>query len=316
MKIVKQEGGTYYVLDTTLTIAEGTTYLEAVQKLKTDTISFKRLGAKEMKSLRMSTNKDFDVIRYLPLAGHDSLRSTVFRARVADSVFTRLKAVKVFGDHLLLRDSVNEIVAKALTISGNPNILHRAITVDSLNPTIRFLRIDSVLQIKVDTLLLNETIRVEKDLSSGEMKIRKLGENGPKEILETGDYNIIRLRNPGQDRIILLKEAGENTSIRKKETLKASKKSKKKEAIPAPIELQLFPNPTNGEVNINFFSQKKAKSQVRVVDSQGKTVYQDDLGTVQGQVYKRYDLTKFGKGLYVVQVQLGKSAQSGKVVVE
>ncbi|MBC3538054.1 T9SS type A sorting domain-containing protein [Rufibacter sediminis] len=311
VKIFKREGATAYMLDTLLTIPEGMSYLEAVKNLKTDSVSFKELGAKAIAETRFSTA--YGATGFTGLAS-DSLRTMVFRTAVPDSLFGRIKAIKVLRAQTLSGDSTKRTHAFSVTISGNA-ALGKTI-VDSMVQNVRFFRVDSVLQLNPDTFYLNETIRVDKAGNAEEIKITRLREKASGEVLESGDYKVIQLRVPNPEQIIVLKKTKNAAEPDKKEALKAATSHSKKEAEAIPIELQLFPNPTNGEVNINFFSKKRTKAQVRVVDSQGKTVLEEDLGSVQGQVYKRYNLARFGKGMYVVQVQVGKSAQAGKVVVE
>ncbi|WP_210490552.1 T9SS type A sorting domain-containing protein [Rufibacter aurantiacus] len=317
VKIVKQEGDSYFVLDTTLTIADGMSHEEAVRRLETSGVSFKSMGAKELKPQKISAAKEFKGTRYLVTSGQDSLRTVVFKRAISDTVFTKGGPIRVFEARTILVDSLIGDKIQAVRVMGHPAIFRESIKVDSLLGPHKFIRLDSALQLKVDTFLLNETIRVEKDGGDGKVKVIRVRPGRAGDALETGEYNVIKLRNPGQNNLIILRPSKAGKPDEKKQSLKASKKSKKKEAeVPAKLDLQFFPNPTNGEVNINFFSQKKTKAQVRVVDSQGKTVYQEDLGAVQGQVYKRMNLARYGKGVYVVQLQLGKTAQSGKVVVQ
>ncbi|KAA3438451.1 T9SS type A sorting domain-containing protein [Rufibacter hautae] len=317
VKIVKQEGDTYFVLDTTLTIAEGMTYEEAVKRLEASGVPFKCMGAKELKPLRLSTAKGFESTRYLATGGQDSLRAVVFRRAISDTIFTKGNPCRIFEARTIEIDSLIGDRIQAVRMMGHPAVFRETTRIDSLIGPHRFIRIDSVLQLQADTFHLNETIRVEKEGAEGNLKVIRVRPGRAGEALETGEYNVIRLRNSDQNNIIILRPSKASSPIDKKQSLKASKKSKKKKAeVPAKLDLQFFPNPTNGEVNLTFFSQKKTKAQVRVVDSQGKTVHQEDLGAVQGQYYKRLNLAKYGKGIYVVQLQLGKTAQSGKVVVQ
>ncbi|WP_181305306.1 T9SS type A sorting domain-containing protein [Rufibacter sp. XAAS-G3-1] len=311
VKILKQEGATFYVLDTTLTLAHGMTFEEAAKKLQANGESLKSLGARAIKPLELSAAKGLEAIGYLPSQSLDSLKVMVFNRAASDTAFTSVKGVSVIRAHPL-GDSVRGMKARTIHIYGNRGMIHGTIKLDSLAKHQRFFRVDSALQLSADTFSMQETIRVAKDSTTGEVKVTRLRKGRAPEVLETGDYNVIRLRSADQSQVLVLKATKGPAQA---ETLNTKKKSKKKEAT-APLDLRFSPNPTNGEVNLAFFSEKKAKAEIRVVDSQGKTVYQEDLGTVQGQFTKNLNLNTYGRGMYLVQVQVGKSIQSGKVVVQ
>ncbi|ALJ00367.1 T9SS type A sorting domain-containing protein [Rufibacter tibetensis] len=314
VKIFKQEGEALYLLDTTLTIVEGKAMIDAVKEIQADSVSFKILGAKKVKPVKISSGKDWSNIRYFPAKPNDSLSASVFRISGPDSVHTRMKAVRIFGATTLLGDSVRGAKSKGITIYRSPKVMYHAITQDSLGNRQQFFRLDTTVHLKADKFLLRETVRVENSNDSDEVKVTRRKKNSSDAILETGNYEVIRLKQGDHFRIIILQAAKGSPETAGKQEFRGKKK---KDALKAAhVGLQFYPNPTSGRVTISFSSPKKAKAQVRVVDSQGKTVYHEDLGSVEGQLSRELNLARFGKGMYVILVQIGKTAQSGKVVVE
>ncbi|GGK70425.1 T9SS type A sorting domain-containing protein [Rufibacter glacialis] len=313
VKIFRQEGDTYYVLDTTLTIPAGTSMGKALEKLQADSASFKKLGAKPLSPVRISAGKLGEVIKVVPSQGRDSLRTMVFRLAAPDSVFSRNKEIRVYGATTLGGDSLRRTRVRAFTLRGNPTVVHRAITIDSLvNP--RIFRIDSTFSLSGDSLLGRETIRVLKEEGTEGITIRRLRKKDTGEVIEPGDYDVVKLRRGDNTRIILLQEAKATINSGEKQAAKGRKKKEAQKA--AKLELRFFPNPTSGPVTYSFTSPKKAKAQVRVVDNLGKTVHQEDLGTVEGTYFRELNLTRLGKGTYTIQVIVGKTTQAGKVVVQ
>ncbi|WP_205503184.1 T9SS type A sorting domain-containing protein [Rufibacter psychrotolerans] len=316
VKILKQENGEFLLLDTTLTVAEGKSLEEAVKQMEASGTAFRKLGAKPIAPADLAPGQDLKVFRRVPGQGHDSLRVFRFRRALPDSVFSRLKgAARLHDLEMLHPERLKDLEHRVLTITGDSIAFRTSIKVDSLIRGHRFFRLDSAFHVRPDSFLLRETIRVEKD-GTGEVKILRESGPGAVELLEEGEYDVIKLRNgKQQDRVIILKATKAPAS--KKEAAKAAKASRKKgEAKAAKLDVTYSPNPTSGRVNVSFHAQKKAKAQLRVVDSQGKAVFQEDLGTVQGTVSRDLDLSRFGKGVYVVQLQVGNTAQAGKVVVQ
>ncbi len=310
VKILKEEDGEFLLLDTTLTVKEGKSLQEVVKKLEESGTSFKQLGAKKIKPARIRHGENLSPTRIFSLHAGDSLKAVQFRSAVPVSVFRRLKGVKVYGIETMDAGRVRDLESKVIYLSGDSVRLRSHIILDSLVRGRTFFRVDSLLHTRPDTFLLRQRIQVEKD-ETGDLKIFRLKNSDSKFILEEGEYEATRFTDEGTARFIILKPA--KAPLSKKE---ARANRRKAEAKASNLEVTYFPNPTSGKVNLAFNVPKKTKAQVRVVNGQGKTVYQEDLGTIQGNYSKALDLTKFGKGVYVVQLQIGNTAQSSKVVVQ
>lgn len=82
------------------------------------------------------------------------------------------------------------------------------------------------------------------------------------------------------------------------------------------LDFKIYPNPTNGVFNVSFLLNKKANTNLEVLDLQGKKVYTEDLGKVEGRIQKEIDLSKNRPGVYILNVFSGKEKLSKRVVVK
>jgi hypothetical protein len=81
---------------------------------------------------------------------------------------------------------------------------------------------------------------------------------------------------------------------------------------PADQGLKIFPNPANGVVTIEVVNLERP-ALLSITDALGEVVFRSDL--LPGAP-ARFDLSRFGKGLYVVRVNDGKSVITRKLIVQ
>lgn len=74
----------------------------------------------------------------------------------------------------------------------------------------------------------------------------------------------------------------------------------------------LYPNPTEGIINIQFPDSKEVKASVSVVDILGNTVLTQSVNLSDG-VLQSFNLSSLPKGLYIVQVKIGGESYLTKV---
>ena len=75
----------------------------------------------------------------------------------------------------------------------------------------------------------------------------------------------------------------------------------------------VFPNPTTGKVNIQSSEPFKKGNTITVYDSMGKVILQKNYANEKdGQL----DLSRYGKGIYLVRIMEGEKVRESKVVVE
>ena len=67
------------------------------------------------------------------------------------------------------------------------------------------------------------------------------------------------------------------------------------------MDVTVFPNPSNGEVNIQFENIAKEQLTVHVFDLSGKLIIDEDLGAYNSNIYTM-DLSRYENGIYFVRV--------------
>jgi hypothetical protein len=85
--------------------------------------------------------------------------------------------------------------------------------------------------------------------------------------------------------------------------------------VAASINLNAYPNPSNGLMNVYFESASSANYNVRITNAIGQVVYEETLSNFNGIYSKELDLTKYGKGVYVLSVANSAVQQVQKLVV-
>jgi hypothetical protein len=79
---------------------------------------------------------------------------------------------------------------------------------------------------------------------------------------------------------------------------------------------KLFPNPatTSSQLDLNF--SEKAPTIINITDMRGRTVANMDLGDFAGPFKHTIDVTKWQKGVYVIQVDHGTEKIMEKLIIE
>lgn len=80
------------------------------------------------------------------------------------------------------------------------------------------------------------------------------------------------------------------------------------------LEMSFFPNPTKEFLNINFGKLTNQKSEIKIVDINGKVVF---TSTIENpSVIERINLQKLSKGMYLVDITSGNSKINKKIIIE
>ncbi len=81
--------------------------------------------------------------------------------------------------------------------------------------------------------------------------------------------------------------------------------------------VNIYPNPTNDNLNINFVSKEDQNVTINVIGVDGALVFSENLSTKVGQANKTtVDFTNLAKGIYMVQLVGSNSALTQRVVVQ
>lgn len=84
------------------------------------------------------------------------------------------------------------------------------------------------------------------------------------------------------------------------------------------VSLQVYPNPTTGDVNLSFELAEAAAEdvQINVYDALGRVVGQQVWAGGQARYNERISLGDYGAGIYIVQMRIGNKQWHKKVVVQ
>jgi PDZ domain-containing secreted protein len=81
-------------------------------------------------------------------------------------------------------------------------------------------------------------------------------------------------------------------------------------------QLNIFPNPTNGQFNITFDLPKNGQTTVRVFNGAGRLLYQNDMQQFKGRFQDRVDLSNSPKGIYFLEIRQDGKSLSKKIIVQ
>ena len=81
-------------------------------------------------------------------------------------------------------------------------------------------------------------------------------------------------------------------------------------------QLYVFPNPTNGIVNIAMNMSNASKLNYQVISITGETIYNEQTNVTGGTVTKTFDLSPFAKGVYFIRIVTDKEILMKKVIMQ
>lgn len=75
--------------------------------------------------------------------------------------------------------------------------------------------------------------------------------------------------------------------------------------------LEIFPNPSEGKLNIKFSAPAKDEVTIKILNVEGKEVFKDNLNSSTGQFEKTIELKNNKSGVYIIRIE-----QDGKMTTE
>ncbi|MFN7015174.1 MAG: T9SS type A sorting domain-containing protein, partial [Bacteroidia bacterium] len=78
--------------------------------------------------------------------------------------------------------------------------------------------------------------------------------------------------------------------------------------------LQVFPNPTNGMLNISYISEVNGDVNVRLVNINGQEVMNQSFNKANGEFFNVINMDNFAKGVYMLQVITPERTITEKVI--
>ncbi len=83
----------------------------------------------------------------------------------------------------------------------------------------------------------------------------------------------------------------------------------------AMMNLNAYPNPSDGLMNVYFEAANNANYNVKIMNAIGQVVYEESLSNFNGIYSKAIDITKYGKGVYILTVSNAAVQQVKKLAV-
>ena len=81
-------------------------------------------------------------------------------------------------------------------------------------------------------------------------------------------------------------------------------------------DINFYPNPSDGRFDLEIDAISDDPIQLIIVDDQGNEVYNSTSSPERGFFEKRIDLSKEGKGLYVLKVEQNGKVLTKRIIVE
>lgn len=76
-----------------------------------------------------------------------------------------------------------------------------------------------------------------------------------------------------------------------------------------------YPNPASNFVNVSFTLSRKGNLSIKMVNLEGKIVYQTTEENAFGLINKEIETSQLANGVYLIQTQIGENISTNKVVV-
>jgi hypothetical protein len=80
--------------------------------------------------------------------------------------------------------------------------------------------------------------------------------------------------------------------------------------------LNLFPNPSNGQVTLNYASSKASDLTISVINMLGATVYTSNVAGNNGILNQNLDLSNLTKGVYMINVACENGITTKKLIIQ
>ena len=80
--------------------------------------------------------------------------------------------------------------------------------------------------------------------------------------------------------------------------------------------LNIYPNPNNGNFNIELTDVSGNDVSVTIIDAQGRTVYNKEIGQVSGSALETISLNDAGAGMYLIQLNIDGVTQIARITIE
>ena len=80
--------------------------------------------------------------------------------------------------------------------------------------------------------------------------------------------------------------------------------------------LNIYPNPTRGFVNISFISEEIDNFEIQMLDPFGKLIIEENKKQFIGEYTKKIDLSNYPKGMYFLQIRTNDKFISRRIILQ
>jgi hypothetical protein len=144
--------------------------------------------------------------------------------------------------------------------------------------------------------------------------LKELDEEGDVEFIREGN-EVIEVRH-GNQMVFMVRVEVEDANEDELEMLEQGNQSFVGGSLLEADEFKLYPNPSDGEINVEFHLTNKGRTSIQIFDQSAKLVFEEDLGRFEGSWSKKIDLSNFGSGVYFLNLIQGDKAMTKKFIVE
>ena len=215
---------------------------------------------------------------------------------------------------------------------------------DKLHEKIEFIDDEGNMEIIIDSDEDGEeshTVKIIKSVDDeGNVTIKKIVDGEEVEVDELNDTH-------GNHKVMVIKTGDENSTMKELVEMiidvnvdgkkgeknqqiviisKMTKSDKTTENVPTEIDLnkkelkveklRFSPNPNDGKFELNFKLKDRKPAQVKIVDMQGKEVYNETVNAFSGRYSNKIDISGNGEGIYILQILQGNKASTSKIVIK
>nr|MBA3705155.1 T9SS type A sorting domain-containing protein [Bacteroidota bacterium] len=79
--------------------------------------------------------------------------------------------------------------------------------------------------------------------------------------------------------------------------------------------LKIYPNPSQGSLQINYIAIGRDDLKINVIDAKGQLIYTETISSFEGEYSKVLDLGKQSGGLYFIEILNGKNKAVQRIVL-
>jgi len=88
------------------------------------------------------------------------------------------------------------------------------------------------------------------------------------------------------------------------------------EAFSDNFQIKVYPNPTNSDILVNMKGNNIDKINLNIFNSSGKLIKSEGLRLNTGELTHRIDMSKYAKGIYILQINTDYFSKSLKIVLQ